>query len=297
MAPTPASMLSAKCRHAILVAVAGCLLFGSLNSKSATPVEGLCNEFPELRPSIEAHLSKVTSAAFVARITADPAYAAMLGNPVAERPPFADASPIFAYSINLTYPPLEDVDVITYRLQQTGEFDYVAPNNRNSCFIPPADTIAVFLEFYNSDLDHYFYSGNAQEIADIDAGKVGRWVRTGKSFRAVTAIGCIAGRTEGWVYRFYGTPGKGPNSHFFTRDRAECYVVDKSGQWSLEGVPFYANTPSVNADCDGRGLPLYRLWRPFGDSNHRFTTETSIIFEMVQKGWVNEGLAMCLTAY
>lgn len=76
------------------------------------------------------------------------------------------------------------------------------------------------MEFYHAELDHYFYSSNTAEIADIDPGKVGTWARTGKSFRAIINIGCGAGRSEGFVYRFYGIPGKGPNSHFFTRDRA-----------------------------------------------------------------------------
>jgi hypothetical protein len=112
----------------------------------------------------------------------------------------------------------------------------------------------------------------------------------------VTQIGCFSGRTEGVVYRFFGIPGKGPNSHFFTRDRAECYVVDKSGQWSLEGVPFYANTPAEDATCIWRGVPLYRLWRPYGDSNHRYTTDRIVVAETVARGWVDEGVSMCLTA-
>jgi hypothetical protein len=41
-------------------------------------------------------------------------------------------------------------------------------------------------------------------------------------------------------------------------------------------------------------VPLYRLWRPFGDSNHRFTTERSVVSEMVARGWVEEGATMCV---
>ena len=78
-------------------------------------------------------------------------------------------------------------------------------------------------------------------------------------------------------YRFNGIPGKGPNSHFFTRDRAECYVVDKSAQWLLEGVPFYAAVPNADGTCRAGRVPLYRVWRPFGDSNHRFTTERAVV--------------------
>ncbi len=41
-------------------------------------------------------------------------------------------------------------------------------------------------------------------------------------------------------------------------------------------------------------VPLYRVWRPFGDSNHRFTTEAAVVADMVAKGWVDEGVAMCV---
>jgi serine protease len=104
------------------------------------------------------------------------------------------------------------------------------------------------------------------------------------------------------VYRFNGIPGVGPDSHFFTRDRAECSIVNKTAKWSLEGVPFVASAPNVDGSCDmlssvypaERRVPLYRAWRPFGDSNHRFTTDRAVIAQMVAQGWVDEGAAMCV---
>jgi hypothetical protein len=41
-------------------------------------------------------------------------------------------------------------------------------------------------------------------------------------------------------------------------------------------------------------VPLYRVWRPFGDSNHRFTTDRAVVATMVAQGWVDEGPAMCV---
>ena len=261
------------------------------------PPSGLCSSIPDLGPQIQGYLAhEQTSRQFVDRLAIDPAYAAKLGDPVVKRLLLADVEPLFAYTVFLTYPPLDDPDMIVYRLRQTGEFAYLATSDRNTCFsTPPSDTPATFIEFYNPELDHYFYSGNASEIVDIDAGKVGHWIRTGENFVALEMLGCFYGRSESVVYRFYGIPGRGPNSHFLTTDRAECYAVEKSGQWSLEGVPFYANTPASDGTCAGRGSPLYRVWRPFGDSNHRFTTKLSIVDAMKAQGWVVEGLAMCLT--
>jgi hypothetical protein len=149
------------------------------------------------------------------------------------------------------------------------------------------------VEFHHAGLDHYFYTANAQEMADIDAGKVGPWVRTGRSFRVTEQPGCEQSSPDTVVYRFNGVPGKGPSSHFFTRERTECYAVDKSGQWSLEGVPFFASPVAAGGTCPGR-VPLYRVWRPFGESNHRFTTDRAVVNEMTAKGWVDEGPAMCV---
>ena len=41
-------------------------------------------------------------------------------------------------------------------------------------------------------------------------------------------------------------------------------------------------------------IPLYRVWKPIGESNHRFTTERAVVKEMQAKGWVDEGIAMCV---
>ena len=114
----------------------------------------------------------------------------------------------------------------------------------------------------------------------------------------MTEPGCHFATTDTVVYRFFGVPGAGPNSHFFTRDRAECGLVDRSGLWSFEGLPFFATPPLTDGTCPApfaqTRVPLYRVWRPFGDSNHRFTTDRPVVQQMVDKGWVDEGVAMCV---
>jgi Repeat of unknown function (DUF5648) len=259
------------------------------------PLEGRCNADPLLRPSLIGYHATLTSSEFAQKVATDAQYAASIENPLVELgpPPVSLNRQLFG----LTYPPLEDVTVLLVKLAETGQF--ALSRNGRACFsAAPPDVTASFIEFYHSGLDHYFYSGNAGEIADIDAGKVGPWARTGKFFRAVTEPGCYFSTTDTSVYRFFGIPGAGPNSHFFTRDRAECYVVDKSAQWSLEGVPFFATEPRSDGTCPApfaqTRIPLYRVWRPFGDSNHRFTTDRAVVNEMVQKGWLDEGAAMCV---
>ncbi len=101
------------------------------------------------------------------------------------------------------------------------------------------------------------------------------------------------------MYRFFGSPGEGPSSHFFTRDRAECYAVDKSAQWDFEGLPFCG---------DGAATPMEPVPRRLRSSACRSTASgarsaTPTIAsrptarssrEMVAQGWVDEGAAMCV---
>jgi len=267
------------------------------------PLEGRCNATPELQPSLWAVHVGLRPEDLIQKVASDPAYAASLGNPV------VGTSGIYSQDLQrwyatLTYPPLEDVTAITARLYESGEFVSVSRSGYACFSAAPPDFIAAAIEYYHAGLDHYFYTADQGEIAAVDAGKVGPWARTGKSFRVVVMPGCKYSTSDTVVYRFSGIPGKGPSSHFFTRDRAECYAVDKSGMWALEGVPFHASPVAPDGTCapnpstfPSRALvPLHRLWRPFGDSNHRFTTEPAVVAEMTAKGWIDEGPAMCVPA-
>ena len=84
-------------------------------------------------------------------------------------------------------------------------------------------------------------------------------------------------------------------SHVFTIDQKECYVVNQSGGWIFESAAFYAEKPLRNGSCEvALHKPLYRVWRPFGESRHRFTTERAVVAEHVAMGWIDEGPAMCV---
>lgn len=260
---------------------------------TVAPIAGRCNAHPALQPALYVDYTSGSTAALRTRIANDPVFAARIGNPTVGR----DLSKTALW---LSYPPLVDATYMQYTLEQTGEFATVGRNGW-MCFEPsPPDSIATFVEFHHAGLDHYFYTGDEGEIAAIDAGKVGPWLRTGHSFRAVTMPGCIQNSPDTIVYRFYGRPGSGPSSHFFTRDRSECGIVERSGQWDFEGTPMWAGPVAADGSCAGRyamaRVHLHRLWRPFGDSNHRFTTDAAIVAEMKAQGWVDEGPAMCVLA-
>jgi len=156
-------------------------------------------------------------------------------------------------------------------------------------------------EFYNTTLNHYFMTAEQAEVNAILAGSAGPgWVLTGKTFKAYPSV--ANGRLDAVpVCRFYGTPGKGPNSHFYTADAAECATVKLDPGWTYEGIAFYAVGNGVGycpySDYDNK--PLEQVRRAYNnrfdlnDSNHRFTTDQSAYNRMIQTGWKAEDLVFC----
>jgi len=151
--------------------------------------------------------------------------------------------------------------------------------------------LGTAVEFYNPSLRHYFITAYPEEAAALDAGtNVKGWTRTGGQFTVFTdpAPGIEA------VCRFFGTPGKGPNSHFYTADAAECAKVKTLPAWTFEAIAFYIPTTS-NGDCGGN-YPVYRSYYSdnISDANHRFTGDLTAHVRMPQRrGDVLEGIVMC----
>jgi serine protease len=150
------------------------------------------------------------------------------------------------------------------------------------------------IEFHNSDLNHYFLTANAQEAQQIDAGGAGPgWTRTNRSFKGYQGIqgSPLSSHT---VCRFYGTPGRGPNSHFYTAFASECAGVQQDPGWRLEDPEAFAIfVPNAVTSCDH---PVYRAYNnraAFNDSNHRYMTERSDYDAMVAAGWTGEGQVFC----
>jgi hypothetical protein len=162
----------------------------------------------------------------------------------------------------------------------------------NVCFgtMPPAPKVTL-TEFLHPGLGHYFLSSSESETQAILAGAAGAgWQLTGESFLTTVPDACYSMQP---VFRFYGPR---QNSHFFSVDAAECGAVRRMDPgWQYEGIAFGATMP-VNGACTA-GQPVFRLYNNHAaqnDSNHRFTVKTSIRDEMVARGWIFEGIAMCL---
>jgi len=75
--------------------------------------------------------------------------------------------------------------------------------------------IVEVIEFYHSDLDHYFITASESEVTFIEQGLAGKgWVRTGEQFLAWSLASGNPEVTD--VCRFYGSMDPGPNSHFYS---------------------------------------------------------------------------------
>ena len=171
----------------------------------------------------------------------------------------------------------------------------------SACKAGPLPGTATLVEFHNSALDHYFMTASSTEATLIDQGGAGPgWARTGEAFRVYRDL---TGNAQTGVCRFYGTPGIGPNSHFFTVDPGECSKTQLDPGWTLETTsgfiataPFLNNERPQSWDC-GNGRMLYRLYnKRFAerDSNHRYVADPGLYQSMQAKGWEPEGPRLCV---
>jgi len=162
--------------------------------------------------------------------------------------------------------------------------DYVAPS-------APAVDERIAIEYYNPSLDHYFVTAFADEAAMLDEGSVvPGWQRTGYAFKSY-ALGAERGLA---ACRFFGTPGIGPSSHFFTIDPVECAKVRTNPAWTFEGLAFRAEPPGVGTCAVDRAV-VTRLYNngKGGQANHRYTTSREVAGDMLGEGWIVEGPVFC----
>ena len=152
---------------------------------------------------------------------------------------------------------------------------------------------ASVVEFYNASLNHYFLTADAGEKAILDHGvAIPGWTRTGVTWSAWANPGDSA--TAAPVCRFFGTPGQGPNSHFYTADASECATVKQDPNWIFEAIAFYIDVPQ-NGTCNAGTTAIYRSFYPGANltlANHRFLPDLTM-FEHMAPASILEGVVMC----
>jgi len=158
---------------------------------------------------------------------------------------------------------------------------------------PPAAVDIV--EFHHASLDHYFLTADAAEIAMIDAGGLGsEWSRTGRRLRGWATSTPVTGAVD--TCRFFGTPGLGPDSHFYTVDADECAAVKSDAFWTYEGIAFRVLPRSSAGACPTGASVVQRVYKPAADVTgirHRYVTTQGDVETMKAAGWVLEGPVFC----
>jgi len=176
----------------------------------------------------------------------------------------------------------------------TFEIVYAEAPSRTSFHVGgPEPPRLVAVEYYAPSLDHYFVTAFAEEQAALDRGfPLAGWTRTGVSF---AAYGAASTRALPPACRFFGTPGLGVNSHFYTVIPSECAAVKRNPGWTFEANAFNASAPT-GGNCPDGTRPLYRTYNNGmrGSPNHRYVTDLAAASRMTAAGWLLEGAAMCL---
>ena len=156
---------------------------------------------------------------------------------------------------------------------------------------PPVGNEVDVIEYFNASLGHYFMTADPTEIAILDAGTpIVGWKRTGDVFKAWSATS-----SQGQpVCRYYGTPGVGPDTHFYSVDPNECAILSHEPIWTLEGYVLRAD-PVISNSCPSGEMEVVRLYNNGmgGVANHRYTISITVINEMISQGWILEGPVFC----
>ena len=183
------------------------------------------------------------------------------------------------------------------RIIMAGRMHDAASNGTNTLLarVIGTEITTPVIEFHNGPLNHYFVTADPNEAAAIDAGAAGPgWTRTGQTFNS-------GGPSR--VCRFYGSPDidsatgmrRGPNSHFYTIDSAECGAVKTDAGWKFESYD-YNGWPGAGGACPDGTLAVKRVyngrWQQ-NDSNHRYVTTEELYAQMTALGWHGEGTVFC----
>ncbi|MHB9102625.1 MAG: TapB family protein [Sulfuricella sp.] len=223
---------------------------------------------------------------------------------------------LFSSHIDKTIWAARNVGIVKEILNVDGEIStssLTATNFSLSRVLSAESKTVSVVEFYNTQLNHYFMTADPAEMDGIDRGSAGLgWVRTGLSFNAYTLDSGIGEKAA--VCRFYGDmklgpDGKriGPNSHFYTANAFECEGVKASPGWMYEALAFSVSLP-IEGICERGGggaailapdtlRPVYRAYNNrymFNDSNHRYTPDIAVYQTMINQGWIGEGVVFCV---
>ena len=154
---------------------------------------------------------------------------------------------------------------------------------------PTAGNPTAVIEYFDSDIGHYFNTLLQSEIDALEADRFPGWKRSIGAFIAY-ATAQDAPPDAVPVCRFFSSTY---TSHFYTADPGECdAVVAKWPEvWKLETrTAFYIQVPDKATGACGPGLqPIYRMYSTRNGPNHRYVADSKLRDAMGRAGWAAEG--------
>ena len=149
------------------------------------------------------------------------------------------------------------------------------------------------IEYHHAGLNHYFITADAPEAAMLDEGiQVPGWKRTGYAFKSWSPADTVGDE----ACRFFGTPGVGPSSHFYTIDAVECALVKADPAWTYEAIAFRAVSSAFGCAPGQRVVTRVYNNGMGGQANHRYLVDDAEIARMTTLGWLIEGPVFCVPA-
>lgn len=161
----------------------------------------------------------------------------------------------------------------------------------------PQGSPVVAVEFFNTDVRHYFLTASAAEVAALTDGAFAGWTRSVGSFavypdRQSAAMGAVP------VCRFFSALY---TSHFYTADPAECdaVIAKWSDVWTLETREAFFVMPldPQTGKCPETYQPVYRLYNTRNGPSHRYVTDVLVREAMAVAGWTREGAGQDIAVF
>ncbi|MDX2218323.1 MAG: DUF1800 domain-containing protein [Burkholderiales bacterium] len=153
-----------------------------------------------------------------------------------------------------------------------------------------AATVDV-IEYYHAASNHYFITADPGEIAFMDASP--NWRRSGASFRVwPTAADAPAGAVAACLFT---APTVSADIRFYSVDAGECSFLMTLDFTQYGGLQFYA-LPPTNGACSDDTQPIRRGFfnNGQGNINFRYSTTLSAAQDSLDRGWADNGVALCV---
>lgn len=164
---------------------------------------------------------------------------------------------------------------------------------------PLANNEVFVRELYNTNINHYYITGDAYEANQIiDFPGTNYWELTGMGFKAwplPPTDPALAAATP--VCRFDLRGHHNTAMAFFTNSTSDCASLKAANSgWGFVGTPFYMQPVDAFQRCPNGYIGVNRAYNQgfaHFDSNHRYSTSDSTMHDLEREGWIYEATVMC----